>query len=899
MSKAAVIARIDWISLKILISYACVPSVDPNRDCKNRRGNIFSILRKAFLLGESVSKMEKIFPSRLSALKKVNAFPAAIKNEIIQTSFHAGSPIYQWTKAHILREAGRIHHWKRGILDMNRTIRLPGIIMLILSICGCFSPYPGRYMPAAPPEAIKALEDTLARINGDGSERTIRELESLVDRYPDFVEAHRHLQNLYMWENRYGYLMGRYGNAVRREPGSAANNYLYGRLFSDPEKQMEAFSDAVGLDASFFWGYNGLGYAQRSVGHFSDSEAAFQKALETAPSRVEPYHGLISLYLAARKYEQAERLLAKALERFPSDLSIHLLRFRLLAKTEGPLKTLQAQLEIPPQVKLEADFFLLLLRTFDEASSEFLARRILYKFGPMAEGNDPFNGALDLLLGICCRRLGNLTGALRHLSRVRSVSPADGRVRRELRYIYTVAGRLEEALALQIEDCPREWIEGSRYGDYRERILELGQGLKGGAEIRAREEEALELASLLSDLGWLDEAIHFLNLLADSPSETGGSAAALLDEIYRHLNFELALRDFFLTQYKDYKSEGFSLGRKEVMEMLSGISLEILGRDIFEHASFLDFSPAGELMDIRPSVPPGPADYFRRFNRFFLLGRKTGGIVEAYLLDVFDLRPGQVREFAGDRIEFDLIRCENLRIPSYIEFEGGNIAGAGLHSLLFVNMDFLRREVQRAVEIYERFRGEEGTLLEDPAPAALESDDALDVSEGYGLSTRLSYLSYKRSRSEGGKTAYMASLFNVLKQHEFQHLLDARRFLPLSKHLAWKVYHIVIRGFSRFSIEAWLEERAQLFALHYSTDPLAVLGEIADYLRGPVFRSPHQKGYRNLMRRIVEHIFDHPNRFPQIDREASLVHQLHRLSEEEIREIARTLIVEEGLTEPL
>ena len=64
----------------------------------------------------------------------------------------------------------------------------------------------------------------------------------------------------------------------------------------------------------------------------------------------------------------------------------------------------------------------------------------------------------------------------------------------------------------------------------------------------------------------------------------------------------------------------------------------------------------GKLLDPRTSVHSGPAEYFRRFNRFFLFGQKAGGPVEAYLLDLIGLPAETVRKLQGMEIRFELIR---------------------------------------------------------------------------------------------------------------------------------------------------------------------------------------------------------------------------------------------------
>jgi hypothetical protein len=268
--------------------------------------------------------------------------------------------------------------------------------------------------------------------------------------------------------------------------------------------------------------------------------------------------------------------------------------------------------------------------------------------------------------------------------------------------------------------------------------------------------------------------------------------------------------------------------------------------------------------------------------------------VEASLLDIFDYMPDQRRPVDGVEVAFDLIRCEHLRIPSYMEYQGGSIVGAGLESILFINLDAIRESVYAVERLYRRFAGREGVLLEDPAPDKASGMDALDTSESLGLSARLYYRSFRTSGDRPGIAAYMGARFDTVLVHELRHLADARLFLPVTRNLAWKIYQFSLRGFSSFNIEAWLEERAQLNALLHAKDVYIALAEIVDHLGTKSRVSPHGKGYTNLMIRMVRYIHDHPDLFPAIDREAHLLHQLHKLTRDEIRFIARTLAEEEG-----
>ena len=50
---------------------------------------------------------------------------------------------------------------------------------------------------------------------------------------------------------------------------------------------------------------------------------------------------------------------------------------------------------------------------------------------------------------------------------------------------------------------------------------------------------------------------------------------------------------------------------------------------------------------------------------------------------------------APGQVEHDGEAYDRLRIPSYIEYSGGSIAGAALHSFVFINLDSIRASLAR------------------------------------------------------------------------------------------------------------------------------------------------------------------------------------------------------------
>ena len=202
------------------------------------------------------------------------------------------------------------------------------LIVEFLLLCGCSGLKDFSYKPEVPEAAREKLKSATDRLSVHERADAVSRLEELLREYPLYVDAHRCLQDIYLAENRYGYLVNRYRDLRDGSPGSAVFHYLYGRVLSNPENQIEAFSKAVNLDRSFFWGYNGLGFAFRKCGDFGACEDAYRGAIRSAPWKAEPYVGLISLFLSTGKLDRAEKLLSKALKLFPENLQLFMLRAR-------------------------------------------------------------------------------------------------------------------------------------------------------------------------------------------------------------------------------------------------------------------------------------------------------------------------------------------------------------------------------------------------------------------------------------------------------------------------------------------------------------------------------------------------------------------------------------------
>ena len=144
-------------------------------------------------------------------------------------------------------------------------------------------------------------------------------------------------------------------------------------------------------------------------------------------------------------------------------------------------------------------------------------------------------------------------------------------------------------------------------------------------------------------------------------------------------------------------------------------------------------------------------------------------------------------------------------------------------------------------------------------------------------------------------------LVHLTALHEEAHLCDRTRFLPLSRNLGAAFGLLLDAGFSPAGVARLLEYRAELTALCVAPDPRIVLVSILGVAESGGGVTPHPAGYRDLLSDLVavldREVSDHPTRWPEIDSDRVLVHQLHRLDPERVRELGLLLARRKGLTD--
>lgn len=729
-----------------------------------------------------------------------------------------------------------------------------------------------------PGEARAAYERGIASREGGDSERALESFRAAIGRAPEFVEAHRAYQNLLLGRHRRGQLVNEYQRFLAEAPGSAPRRYLLARLWSDAQRQLEGFEQALRADPGLYFGHVGSGYAALDLDDAERAASAFRRALALRPERVEAVQGLLRALLARGDPDDIEEQIEIAndiLERDEHDL---MARRVLLAQAlaEGKAReacqaAVQTALEAPGD---EAAELALGMLARSGAPPDFDLARL---FLASAAGAHAGAGWL-VLRAFVEERAGDPRAALRL---VQGALPADARLesvsalrRRLLLKTGRLAAHLDEVFS-------RRYAAGFRLGDggaAAEALAAVRAQLGNGVLRGAQAEEAVRV---LSGLGLVEAAV----LLADDclDADPGACGLALLrDEALRHRAFVALLCDHFTRLYEQEEEPAL----EEVIGDLRRISLECLGEDVVEPVILREYFPIGSFLDPDPQSGSGLARYFDRFGTFFMVGKRLWEGPEAYALE----RIADGREEIGGRTVYRVVG-ENLLIPSRTEHAGGEIAGFAFDTFIALNADRARSGAEAARSLWEGTAGDGRELLGDPLLAAADRAERLDVREPLSLAARAAFRCFDAWVGSGRlPEQFPGLLLDAVEAHEQEHIQDAARFLPFFQDLGRKLGLIWDVRFSPARAEAWLEERAQTAALAHAQSPLAVLAATAPLLPQESSAAPHVRGYQDLARRLVRAVEENPAAYPEIDFRYAILAQLDRLGDEGLRRLGESVL---------
>lgn len=329
--------------------------------------------------------------------------------------------------------------------------------------------------------------------------------------------------------------------------------------------------------------------------------------------------------------------------------------------------------------------------------------------------------------------------------------------------------------------------------------------------------------------------------------------------------------------------------------------LTVPGERFHERDELLGAGVAGEPV-------PGISEVLGRLGRMGLFGDAVGRPPDGTVLQ--RLWTGPVSgEHLGVPWSGTVIVCEGADADGARSRGAGEVAGAALHEGYWVDIEPERRSLEHwrrlEAEQFSRLGVEGSARLCDAnvlrIPRALRGEPGerarlLPVLDA-GDRLRLALIA---ERAANGQQVQLAELIEVIAIHEEGHLLDRTRFLPIGKNLglAWGL--LARAGLDALGFERRLEFRAQAVALACCPEPRLPLIHLLDSAEVDA-RQPtvHAAAYSQLLaeflRTLDGRIEADPEFAPAIDRDAYLVHQLHRLEGAEVRAVAEDVARAFGL----
>jgi tetratricopeptide (TPR) repeat protein len=753
---------------------------------------------------------------------------------------------------------------------------------------GCRSGFSHASRIEVPDEARASLIRGFA-LEGEGKPAdAILAWRRAIEIEPEYVDAHRAYQNLLLARGRRGQLIDEYRAWAEQAPQSAVRVYLLSRLWSDRSRQRAGFERAALLDPDSFFAHIGVGHSSLADGDLERAEHAFERAHDLEPSRTEPLVGWIET-LARRRDDvsraRVEELARDLLERDPSS-AIAMRRLTEAKLRQGDIGTACSALtqfvcnvDTPEAWDLAYAVLSDQARASDvEAARDRIADVVAAPWlGPPELAYARLRTLADVEM-----RCGNPARALRWIERAPPQYASDATLLALRRRAWIATGRLDLAL----EDAVRaRYASGFLLHDdtgSADRVREALSSWKEGAEFRAH--DALGVVERLRGAGLVDAALEAAEIAIDR-DPTAHELVHARDELLAHRRFVAELREYFVRGYREPALARAALD--EVLEDIREIARASLGENVVDPVRINAYYPIGAFLDPDPSHGGGLARYFDRFGTFFLIGQRAFGPPEGYA----------VRRVAAGRIDVDgrstyRILGEELVVPPRAEWGGAQIAGFAFDTFIVLNVDRARAFADRARRLFATFGPEGGELLGDPVPVARGGLERVDPSEPLGLASKAMFRSVRAHLDRGGTLDdYAGVALDAFESHERAHIEDARRFLPLGSDLIEKIRVLGRLGFAPSRVEAWLEERAQARALLDAASPWAVLAGTADLLPNRNDSPPHSIGFFDLSKRWIEGVEQAREEYPALDPERPVLPQLDRLSEDDLRRLARSVIV--------
>ncbi len=742
-----------------------------------------------------------------------------------------------------------------------------GAVMLLVAIWGCASPST-RAPVSDPPSLVEKVDEARDLVRRGRADAARPLLESLLALAPRSVAVHRALQNLRMAAHEKESLTREYRDLRDAAPRDPLWHYLYGRLLHRVEDQAVEFRRARALAPDWVWGVYGMAWVEMAEGRPERAMRFIDEALSLDPHHALA-HQLKGRALAAlRDFDLAEVELryAARLDRLSSAQAWIALAGIAEARGArlGEFEALSLALDVAPEDDGIVERLLDWLADSDSSALRLLTRDRLETYVEKWPDVAPASRVRARL----SRAARDRREELARLKRVVETGVVTPDISRQLRGL--AAERDPGACSL--------WVRGLGVP-----ATELAPGPAGIVRCLASPEGAksVPLASWLRRLdraGWQEEALDLVRALP--PSAIDDEARDVIRILRSHVR-ALAKLELFAAEVEAGLHSGAASDLGLYMRAMGHIVAKETGESLGNDEPLRSFPFVGEILDSSRRPAGSLNAYLGRHGQVMFAGRLAGGTSQALLMNVIKGPLVERPEGWPDERGIRGWVGEAVRIRPKEDLFGES-AGRALLRSYYLDLDVLRPWAGRLEREVRALTAEQKKRLE--ATEGLEAhggrerqDMALPLDAAMALRWRAFQLH--------GRLPVVGNVH----AHEVGHLFDALEFIPLGDHILSNLLLALQGGFSAEGIMSYLEESAEAHALVHGPSPHLVLAEMIDALPRTAEAGPHSRGYRRLLGRFLAELDRRLDEFPALRNDHTLLHQLHRLSEEEIRDLASAL----------
>ena len=657
---------------------------------------------------------------------------------------------------------------------------------------------------------------------------------------PDLIEAHREYQNVMLALGFQEDLVRQYGDYLKKNPRSSPAHYLYGRIMDDPLVQDAEFRKAIALDRGFFWGHFGLAAVSFRLGRKGISGREIGEALLLCPSSMEGrrLEGIVESL--SGRHEKALEIFQQLIRKdgdYREAYRLALHECRMLGLIDEGKKLSGRAVEL-----FHRDTFLAASRGY------FLARR------------------------------GDTEGAIASYEKAVAMGPIPFFFLSDLRRLYAGEGLHGKAVDLWRVSF------GTKLSKRENRILPLWERLEKAVDA-VRDEGGhaalMELARAYVGMGWWAEAVAMMPAAGKS-GVIDDEAAAMFAGAEAGGRLLEALRNYDLWFGIEIERDKNIVTFREAVAELGERARRAFGSPLIQPGAIRSMAGILWLGD-RPERPQPLLQILREGNRDLV-----------FFDNVFALNM--------DFNFSEVILCSLERSGDsgfYYWKTVGCLCGAGIadegSGLTYPPFNGYAVYYDRAK--WKDLCDERKVQKRDPLDGDWFIGEIAGRRVGAGeiiysriLERRLFEL-VCRDVGEADERALIGRIedrfADTVAEHEYQHLVDLRNYLPVWKR-PLRGFFLACRAFFRPSlIETWFEERAILRSMARTEYPFLSLLSMNSQLGG--VRGAHAVACRRVLGRIVGHVASHPQLYPEIDCRLNIMNQLYLLSGEKLNRIARLL----------